>query len=365
MSSITWRTETRTLDSLNLRDDNPRYLTDEQEKRLRGSLHKFGYSQLIEVNPDGTVLDGHQRTPLMIAMEEFGAGYEVEVRVPSRALTQEEWREYTALKHQGAAGSFDFEMLKDWGVGNLLEWGFEEVELEAAGFELELPIAQSDMNGEDNENESIPIFPGDIIFPTDNKWGVPSLLPNVQAIGVVAPFNRWGSDARIKRMKGTYHFYTDDYRFNGVWRDPEKLALSQCQAVVEPNFSTNDQMPRAVVLWHIYRKRWLARYWQECGIRVFVDLALAPAHRDLALLGVPQGWRAYATYSYTAGYNEGWVEGDWQQAIEHAGTEEIVFLVYGGEDDFGQQCRERGWLWYPAHQQAVLRNVGGKADGEK
>ena len=129
MSSITWRTETRTLDSLNLRDDNPRYLTDEQEKRLRGSLHKFGYSQLIEVNPDGTVLDGHQRTPLMIAMEEFGEGYEVEVRVPSRALTQKEWQEYTALKHQGAAGSFDFEMLKDWGVDNLLEWGFEENQL--------------------------------------------------------------------------------------------------------------------------------------------------------------------------------------------------------------------------------------------
>ena len=128
--SITWQTEKRKLGSLNLRDDNPRFLTDEQEQRLRGSLRKFGYSQLIEVNPDGLVLDGHQRTPLMVAMKEFGAGYEVEVRVPSRPLTQEEWQEYTALKHQGAAGSWDFEALKDWDTEKLLEWGFTEAELE-------------------------------------------------------------------------------------------------------------------------------------------------------------------------------------------------------------------------------------------
>lgn len=134
--SITWRTEKRKLSSLNLRDDNPRFLTAEQEQRLRKSLRKFGYSQLIEVNPDGTVLDGHQRTPLMVAMEEFGAGYEVEVRIPSRPLTQKEWQEYTALKHEGAAGSWDFEALKEWDTEKLLEWGFDEVELEAAGFEL-------------------------------------------------------------------------------------------------------------------------------------------------------------------------------------------------------------------------------------
>lgn len=203
--------------------------------------------------------------------------------------------------------------------------------------------------------------PGDLVWTSKNEWGIPELLLSQQALTPELPFNRWGTNARKHRVSGTYHFYTDDYRFEGVWQHPEKVVNSGVSTVVEPNFSTNDQMPRAVVLGLVYRKRWLARYWQENGIKVLVDLALDPAHRDLTLLGVPRGWKSYATYTNTINHKIEWIFHDYQQACKHAGTDEITFVVYGGEKSFINVCREHGWLWFPAHQQQYHRNVSGES----
>jgi hypothetical protein len=201
---------------------------------------------------------------------------------------------------------------------------------------------------------------GDWIFPSSNSEGIPDLLLSLQPRGLELPVNRIGAKARKCRVEGqTLYGYTDDYRITGLWSDPSWLINSGCRALVEPNFSTNGDMPTVIAKSYIYAKRWIARWAQSYGIEIWVDLAVNERHSDIALLGVPRGWKAYATYTYTTGYDDERLFKQYEQAVNHAGTEEILFWVYGGEDRIRDLCQERGWLWTPAHQQAYLRNVGG------
>jgi hypothetical protein len=128
----------------------------------------------------------------------------------------------------------------------------------------------------------------------------PTLDPLLQATGAPAPVVRWGSRARTSSVQGgTLHFYCDDYRFRALLA-PGKAAMvpaSGASVAVEPNWSTAPppRMTRLEAMLLIRRKRLLAVSWQRSGLRILVDLNVDPAWLDLALLGVPPGWRAYAT----------------------------------------------------------------------
>lgn len=165
------------------------------------------------------------------------------------------------------------------------------------------------------------------LWPSDNEWGVPTLLIDCQPDRVVAPVVRWGSVARSTRHGGTWCFYVDDYRF-GPWESlAERAARTVPTACVEPNYTAHDWSPRAEVLWGVYRKRRIARELQALGVPTFVDLCLPAEHFDIALLGVPRGWRAYATRGYEARAEE--IREEYARAREQAGREPLV-LVYGG-----------------------------------
>lgn len=198
------------------------------------------------------------------------------------------------------------------------------------------------LNSNDSQM-SLPPVP-DVIYPSVNGWGVPDLLLSKQASELRLPLMKWGAAARSARMPGVYHFYTDDYKFEALWRDPAALLTSGCYAVCEPNFSTDARMPAAAALWGIYRKRWLARYWQSQGIRVFVDLNIEREFFSLALLGVPSGWRAYSNRAY--GDDFAHLIDAYDLARGHAG-DEIIYLVCGGRDAVRDLCQERGWMWLP------------------
>jgi hypothetical protein len=134
---ITWTNERRRLGELIPWDENPRSLSKEEAERLRDSFRTFGYSQLIEIEPDGTILDGHQRDDLLKLMPEFGAECEVDVRVASRAFTRQERKQYIAYKHKGATGHFDWDdMANLYEPVELEAWGWSEKELRAMGIDF-------------------------------------------------------------------------------------------------------------------------------------------------------------------------------------------------------------------------------------
>ncbi len=199
----------------------------------------------------------------------------------------------------------------------------------------------------------------DALWPSDNDWGIPTLDMHWQADALDLPVQPWGmgAGARTRTNKGTWHFYTEDYRFSALWDDPSPVLNSGCVNVVEPNFSCYTDMPPAVALYRIYQKRWLARYWQSRGVRVFADLNVAEPHYALNMLGIPKGWRAWATRGYTERMDS--TEREYAMACERAGSDDILFMVYGGGKQVRELCQTRGWLHVIEQRDAAKEIVNG------
>jgi hypothetical protein len=201
-------------------------------------------------------------------------------------------------------------------------------------------------------------IPMDSIWATDNAYGVPALLPELAAREVPFPVMPWGCQGARRLMVGTWHCYTHDAKFEPLWKQPHRLLLSRPGAGVEPNFSTTEQTPFAFSLYQIYRKRWVARFWQSQGLRVFVDLnveAELNAPHDATgghppnLLGVPRGWSAFASRAHADRPEN--LDREWEIAREWSGQASPLFLVVGG----GRRVKERAlanrWNWVPEHRE--------------
>lgn len=189
-------------------------------------------------------------------------------------------------------------------------------------------------------------------------WQIPELDPALQATRIDLPVKTWGSIPRGTPMSGTYCFYTDDKNFTALWKDPSKLVASGCKTIVETNFSTFDDDEPEDVLATIYRKRILSALYQRHGIRIIVDLDIAPNYlEDFGLLGVPRGWRSYATRSHRLSQMDS-VEIEYEVAVEHAGTTDILFAVFGGSRKVAAHCKDRGFLWVPEH----IETIRGRAE---
>jgi hypothetical protein len=342
-------------DPHNARKHNPRNLG-----MVINALHEVGAARSIVIDENGVILAGNG-----VVEAAADAGIERVQVVDADGET------IIAVRRTGLTDKQKTRLaLFDNRAAELAEWDAETIAADLeAGVELgdlfdgdELDKILGAANPEDDEGET-PEPEYDYVpnarFPTDNVWDVPTLDAKLQALQVELPFQTWGSKAggRKRQMNGTYHFYTDDLRFEALWTDPMPVVLSGCHAAVEPNFTVSLESPRAFVLWNVYRKRWMARYWQTEGVRVFVDLNVPAEYADLTFLGVPKEWRAYITRGYSdrteATVNE------WRAACEHHGDEDIFFTVYGGGKAVKQMCSERGWGWLPEERDVVK----GKVDG--
>lgn len=187
------------------------------------------------------------------------------------------------------------------------------------------------------------------LWPGSNRYNITDLRPDLQAMEMPDPVVKWGSLYRGALITGgTHHFYTDDYKFSGLWSTPSKVGTSRCAVAVEANYSIGPETPRWQAVQRIAQKRWLARFWQEYyGIRIVADLNVNPAFYDLAFLGIPRGWRSYATRVH-ADADVGWedIEAAFDLACERAGTDDLFFCVFGGGTRTRLKCLSHGWLWH-------------------
>lgn len=89
---LLWHTEKRKVKELLACPYNPRKVSEEQKQELIKSLKKFNLAEISAINTDNTILAGHQRVAVLLAL---GRGEEViDVRVPNRKLRKEEADEY-------------------------------------------------------------------------------------------------------------------------------------------------------------------------------------------------------------------------------------------------------------------------------
>lgn len=206
---------------------------------------------------------------------------------------------------------------------------------------------------EDDENDSDPkddekeafyrSMWKDVLYDSDNAFDIPNLLLDHQAGHLELPLSPWGANSRLRKDVTTYHFYVDDYRFEALFKDPIKLLTSGCKAVVEPNCSLHDQTPIAWGLQLLYKKRFLSRYLQECGMNVYVDLNVSHKFIEYNKMGVPKGYNAF----FTRGL-DGWMESlksDLEVAKEISGLDKPNLCVYGGGKEIQDFCRIHSLLY--------------------
>lgn len=184
---------------------------------------------------------------------------------------------------------------------------------------------------------------GDYLYDSDNRYEIPNLLMEQMPVHVELPLTAWGADARNKHGITTYHFYVEDYRFEKLFKDPINLLMSGCKQIVEPNCSIHDQTPVPMALFQIYKKRYLARYFQECGVKVWVDLNVAPKFAEYNMLGIPKGYNAFFTRG-TEGFLHR-LELNLQIAQEISGKERPNLCVYAGGSEIEHFCQEHGLLY--------------------
>ncbi len=65
-------------------------------------------------------------------------------------------------------------------------------------------------------------------------------------------------------------FFQDDHKFESVWTQPRKHLdkLKGYGAVLSPDFSMFTDFPKAVQIMQMYKRHWVARFWQEHGVTV-------------------------------------------------------------------------------------------------
>lgn len=346
--------------SLTANPANWRHHPDDQRRTAAALLSEVGWADTALFNlKTQRLIDGHMR--VQIAAERGDEKIPVLV---GEWTEEQEAKILASLDSLGMMASADAQAL-----GKLLEGiTFESEDVTAlmdsvkAAADL-IPPDRGPVNDDDSSAEEPSTTPAapereqvpDALWPSDNPWDVPSLDLGLAGNAVDYPVTTWGSIGHGRAMGGTYHFYTADRRFDPLWSNPSKVLLSGCPSVVEPNFSTSEQTPFTVALWAIFRKRWLGRYWQSKGLRVFVDInvhhSLLEPHSALQgarpnFLGVPKGWPAYATRSH--GNDPRLLDFEHDAAAAHSGLDSLpLFLVVGGGEAIKRHCGERGWVWVP------------------
>lgn len=184
----------------------------------------------------------------------------------------------------------------------------------------------------------------DILFPSDNLYDIPVLRQDRQAGHLELPFFPFGL-GRQNRRAATIHFYVDDYRFSAIWKKPAKLVAAQVKAAVEPNYSLFDTTPLAFGLQFIYQKRWLARWWQEQGILIYVDLNVSNKFFEYNRMGIPDGYNAFATRGSFG--NLPLLEAKYEMARQISGMDSPNLIVYGGGKAIHEFCCKHSLLYVP------------------
>lgn len=240
-------------------------------------------------------------------------------------------------------GENDWDALADeWDGEELDDWGFDVWK------EQKKEKKPQPSKGQDKQESEKPDFfstmLGDRIYGSDNEFDIPMLrLDGQPTSGLLLPFAGWGADSRMKKGIQTYHFYVEDYRFTNIWNNPVSVLDSGCTELVEPNLSLYDTTPIAYGLQLIYMKRWIARFWQECGAKVYADLNVARKFYKYNRLGIPDGYNAFATRGYAD--RQEYLKMEIQIAREISGLDNPNMIVYGGGEKIRELCLQNNVLF--------------------
>jgi ParB-like chromosome segregation protein Spo0J len=108
---------------------NPRQITKKQVKHLKESIEKFGIIDPLIINSDNTIIGGHQRFSILNEASKR-VDWEDPPKVPCVILdlSKEDERELN-IRLNKSGGDWDFDLLSNFEIEELKDWGFKEIEL--------------------------------------------------------------------------------------------------------------------------------------------------------------------------------------------------------------------------------------------
>ena len=108
---------------------NPRQITKKQVKDLKESIEKFGIVDPLIINSDNTIIGGHQRFAILNeASKRVDWEYPPKVPCVILDLSKEQERELN-IRLNKSGGDWDFDLLSNFEIEELKDWGFKEIEL--------------------------------------------------------------------------------------------------------------------------------------------------------------------------------------------------------------------------------------------
>ena len=145
---LVWHEEKRLLKDLMPWEGNPRQANEKQRADLEQSMSRFGYVETIAIDLDNTIIGGHFRYSILI---QDGLDQEVDVRVPNRKLTPEEFKELNFRMNQNRA-DWDWDILiqEDRPFLEMVGFDLKEIELRA---QVDLP--EKEKEGEQKAGKEI------------------------------------------------------------------------------------------------------------------------------------------------------------------------------------------------------------------
>ncbi len=131
-------------------------------------------------------------------------------------------------------------------------------------------------------------------FEVTGKWGIPLVRKqefNLSNISLIACSDTRANDNEINKRNGV-HFFVDDYRFDGIYDNPERSLkkLSQYAFLLTPDFSTYAEMDLWRQLESVAKNRWCGAYWQSKGLIVIPTISWSTSRSyEFCFDGVEKG----------------------------------------------------------------------------
>ena len=107
---------------------NPRQISKKQYNDLKESIDKFGLVDPIIVNKDMTIIGGHQRYKIWTEKARQSNVDDITIPCVVLELNKEEERELN-IRLNKSGGEWDFDLLSNFEIEELKDWGFKEIEL--------------------------------------------------------------------------------------------------------------------------------------------------------------------------------------------------------------------------------------------
>jgi DNA modification methylase len=170
IAPLEWYTEKRKVKDLIPYEYNPRTLSDEKKEKLKKSLEKFNLAEIPAINTDNKILAGHQR--ILILMEVGRGEEEIDVRIPNRPLTAQEFKEYNITSNVPVG---------DWNV-EFLETYFADIDLGGLGLnveELKLPDLVPENLKKEEEQDFDPTPAKEIITQEGDLYELSSIEKDI------------------------------------------------------------------------------------------------------------------------------------------------------------------------------------------